>query len=157
MIDMNSTRGFTVATMELSDGVWPDRLPAVEVRIARPTDKLGEVLDFYCKDLGLPELYRTASHGYRVVMVGLPGDKYHLEFTSHVDGSPGRAPTDENLLVFYFATADEMFDVVTRLGESGHEPVELDNPWWRENGALAFADPDNWRIVLMPNPIPLAS
>ncbi|MCW2563866.1 MAG: hypothetical protein JWQ31_2426, partial [Mycobacterium sp.] len=26
----------------------------------------------------------------------------------------------------------------------------------RENGAMAFADPDNWRIVLMPNPIPLA-
>jgi catechol 2,3-dioxygenase-like lactoylglutathione lyase family enzyme len=143
--------------MELSDGVWPDRLPAVEVRIARPTDKLGEVLDFYCKDLGLPELYRTASHSYQVVMVGLPGDKYHLEFTSHVDGSPGRAPTDENLLVFYFATADEMPDVVTRLGESGHEPVELDNLWWRESGAIAFADPDNWRIVLMPNPIPLAS
>jgi catechol 2,3-dioxygenase-like lactoylglutathione lyase family enzyme len=143
--------------MELSDGVWPDRLPAVEVRIARPTDKLGEVLDFYCRDLGLPELYRAAAHGYQVVMVGLPGDKYHLEFTSHDDGSPGRAPTDENLLVFYFGTADQMFGVVTRLGESGHEPVELDNPWWRGNGAIAFADPDNWRIVLMPNPIPLAA
>jgi len=143
--------------MQLSDGVWPDRLPAVEVRIARPTDKLAEVLDFYCGHLGLPELYRTAAHGYQVVMVGLPGDKYHLEFTSHDDGSPGRAPTDENLLVFYFATADQMFDVVTRLGEAGHEPVELDNPWWRENGAIAFADPDNWRIVLMPNPIPLAA
>ena len=143
--------------MELSDGVWPDRLPAVEVRIARPTDKLGEVLDFYCRDLGLPELYRTAAHGYQVVMVGLPGDRYHLEFTSHVDGSPGRAPTDENLLVFYFATADHMFDVVTRLGECGHEPVQLDNTWWRENGAIAFADPDNWRIVLMPSPVPLAA
>jgi len=143
--------------MELSDGVWPDRLPAVEVRIARPTDKLGEVLDFYCRDLGLPELYRTAAHGYQVVMVGLPGDKYHLEFTSHVDGSPGRAPTDENLLVFYFATADQMFDVVTRLGECGHEPVQLVNPWWHENGAIAFADPDNWRIVLMPSPVPLAA
>jgi len=143
--------------MELSDGVWPDRLPAVEVRIARPTDKLGEVLDFYCRDLGLPELYRTAAHGYQVVMVGLPGDRYHLEFTSHVDGSPGRAPTDENLLVFYFATADQMFDVVTRLGECGHEPVQLDNTWWRENGAIAFADPDNWRIVLMPSPVPLAA
>jgi hypothetical protein len=50
-----------------------------------------------------------------------------------------------------------MLDVVARLGEFGHEPVELDNPWWRENGAIAFADPDNWRIVLMPNPIPLAA
>jgi catechol 2,3-dioxygenase-like lactoylglutathione lyase family enzyme len=143
--------------MQLSDGVWPDRLPAVEVRIARPTDKLAEVLDFYCGHLGLPELYRTAANGYQVVMVGLPGDKYHLEFTSHDDGSPGRAPSDENLLVFYFTTAEQMFDVVTRLGEFGHEPVELDNPWWRENGAIAFADPDNWRIVLMPNPIPLAA
>ena len=104
-----------------------------------------------------PSCIEPPPHGYQVVMVGLPGDKYHLEFTSHDDGSPGRAPTDENLLVFYFATADQMFDVVTRLGESGHEPVELDNPWWRENGAIAFADPDNWRIVLMPNPIPLAA
>src|SRR3954453_18999808 len=103
--------------MELSDGAWPDRLPAVEVRIARPTDKLGEVIDFYCSDLGLPELFRTTAHGYQVVMVGLPGDGYHLEF----------------------------------------KPVELDNPWWRENGAIPFADPDNWRIVLMPKPIPLAS
>ncbi len=141
--------------MELSDGVWPDCLPAVEVRIARPTDKLDEVLDFYCRDLGLPELFRSAGDGYQVVMIGLPGDRYHLEFTSHDDGSPGRAPTDENLLVFYFPTADNMFDVVARLGESGHEPVELDNPWWRENGAIVFPDPDNWRIVLMPNPIPL--
>jgi hypothetical protein len=61
---------------------------------------------------------------------------YRRDHGIHVDGSPGRAPTDENLLVFYFATADHMFDVVTRLGESGHEPVELDNPWWRENGAM---------------------
>jgi catechol 2,3-dioxygenase-like lactoylglutathione lyase family enzyme len=143
--------------MQLSDGVWPDCLPAVEVRIARPTDKLAEVVDFYCRDLGLPELFRTTAHGYQVVMVGLPGEKYHLEFTSHVDGSPGAAPSDENLLVFYFTTADQMFDVVSRLGEFGHEPVELENPWWHDNGAIAFADPDNWRIVLMPRPIPLAS
>jgi catechol 2,3-dioxygenase-like lactoylglutathione lyase family enzyme len=143
--------------MQLSEGVWPDCLPAVEVRIARPTDKLAEVVDFYCRDLGLPELFRTTGHGYQVVMVGLPGEKYHLEFTSHVDGSPGAAPSDENLLVFYFTTSDQMFDVVSRLGELGHEPVELENPWWHDNGAIAFADPDNWRIVLMPRPIPLAS
>ena len=105
----------------------------------------------------MPELYRTTANGYQVVMVGLPGDKYHLEFTSHDDDSPGRAPSDVNLLVFYFATEDQMFDVVNRLGECGHEPVGLDNPWWRENRAVAFADPDNWRIMLMPNPIPLAS
>src|SRR4029077_10268319 len=93
--------------MELSDGVWPDRLPAVEVRIARPTDKLDAVLDFYCGDLGLPELYRTSAHGYQVVMVGLPGDKYHLEFASHADGSPGRADRRESAgLLFRHRGAD---------------------------------------------------
>ena len=142
--------------MELSEGTWPDGLPVVEVRVARPTDRLADVVEFYCGDLGLPELYRsTDDDGYQVVMVGLPGEKYHLEFTSHINGSPGRAPTDENLLVFYFATEAQMLNVIERLGDCGHEPVELDNPWWREHGAVAFADPDNWRIVLMPNPITL--
>lgn len=143
--------------MQLSSGVWPDSLPAVEVRFARPTDKLDQVVAFYTELLGLPELYRTRGHGYQVVMVGLPGDKYHLEFTSHIDGSPGTAPTDENLLVFYFAAETQMFEVVQRLGDAGHEPVDLDNPWWRENGALAFADPDDWRVVLMPRPIVLSA
>ena len=105
--------------MQLSDGVWPDRLPAVEVRIARPTDKLAEVLDFYCGHLDLPELYRTAAHGYQVVMVGLPGDKYHLEFTSHDDGSPGRAPSDENSLVFYFRH---------RASRDGQRSIRVDLP-----------------------------
>lgn len=141
--------------MTLSDGVWPGSLAAVEVRFARPTDKLDEVIAFYTELLGLPELYRTRGHGYEVVMVGLPGDRYHLEFTSHRDGSPGTAPTRENLLVFYFATEAKMFEVVERFGDAGHEPVELDNPWWRENGALAFSDPDGWRVVLMPKPVPL--
>ena len=103
--------------MELSEGVWPDGLPAVAVRVARPTDRLEEVVEFYCGDLGLPELYRTTGEGYEVVMVALPGERYHLEFTSYVDGSPGRAPTDENLLVFYFATQDQMFGVADRLGD----------------------------------------
>lgn len=142
--------------MPLTTGTWPPEFPAVQVRTARPTDKLGEVVHFYTELLGLPELYRTTGGGYEVVMVGLPGDAYHLEFTASVDGSPGRAPTDENLLVFYFADAARMYDVVERLGAAGHEPVDLENPWWREHGALAFPDPDNWRVVLMPAPVPLS-
>jgi hypothetical protein len=32
--------------------------------MARPTDKLAEVLRFYCGDLGLPQLHRTRGDGY---------------------------------------------------------------------------------------------
>jgi catechol 2,3-dioxygenase-like lactoylglutathione lyase family enzyme len=143
--------------MELSEGTWPPALPAVEVRMTRPTDKLDEVLEFYCGRLGLPQLHRTGGHGYEVAMVGLPGDRYHLEFSSHVDGSPGRAPSRENLLVLYFAAPEQMLDVVRRLRAAGHEPVELENPWWHENGAVTFEDPDGWGIVLMPRPVPLVA
>jgi catechol 2,3-dioxygenase-like lactoylglutathione lyase family enzyme len=140
---------------QLSEGVWPEALPVVEFRMARPTDKLDEVLAFYCDQLGLPQLYRTHGHRYEVAMVGLPGDRYHLEFSSRVDGSPGQAPSLENLLVFYFASEEQMFEVARRLGDAGQEPVELDNPWWRQHRALTFEDPDGWRVVLMPRAVPL--
>ena len=50
---------------------WPATLPVRHVRIARPTDQLGEVVRFYREGLGLPELDRLAGHvGYRGVLLG---------------------------------------------------------------------------------------
>jgi catechol 2,3-dioxygenase-like lactoylglutathione lyase family enzyme len=72
---------------------WPAKLLVRNVRIARPTDQLDEVVRFYREGLGLPELDRFAGHaGYRGVLLGLPGTWYHLEFTQHDYGSPGPAP-----------------------------------------------------------------
>lgn len=140
----------------MTETSWPDALPAVQVRVARPTDKLREVVAFYRDLLGLPELYRFENHaGFDGVMLGLPGAGYHLEFTSHVDGSPCPAPTRENLLVLYFAGESALYSVVQRLGEAGLEPVPPENPYWTDNGGVAFEDPDGWRIVLMPRPVAL--
>ncbi|MBF6068788.1 VOC family protein [Nocardia farcinica] len=133
---------------------WPESLRVAQVRLARPTDRLGDVVRFYVAGLGLRELYRFENHaGYDGVMVGLPGAGYHLEFTSHVDGSPGVAPSAENLLVLYFAGEAAMYETAQRLGEFGVEPVEAENPYWTEHGALTFPDPDGWRVVLMPRPV----
>lgn len=140
--------------MGSQETAWPTGLTVAQVRFARPTDKLEDVVAFYSGCLGLPELYRFTGHGgYDGVMLGLPGADYHLEFTSHVDGSPGPAPTEDNLLVLYFAGEALMYETVGRLGEAGHEPVPLENPYWAEHGALAFADPDGWRVVLAPKPV----
>jgi catechol 2,3-dioxygenase-like lactoylglutathione lyase family enzyme len=130
---------------------WPDRLAVAQVRVARPTDQLAEIEKFYSTVLGLPVLYRFEDHaGYTGVMVGLPGTDYHLEFTSHVDGSPCPAPTTDNLLVLYFHNDAQMYDVVERLAAAGHEPVEAENPYWAGVGALTFEDPDGWQLVLVP-------
>ena len=127
-------------------------LPLRQTRIARPTDQLEAVVAFYRDGLGLAELLRFDDHdGYSGVMLGHPGVDWHLEFTTHVDGSPGRAPTRDNLLVFYLGGDAEVRVVADRLAAFGHRPVAAENPFWPDNGGLTIEDPDGWRIVLMPS------
>lgn len=102
----------------------PESLGIAQVRVARPTDRLDEVVRFYVEGVGLRELSRFVDHaGYSGVMVGSP--MAHLEFTTHVDGSPGAAPSAENLLVLYFDDAAAMDAVVRRRQSSGQRR------WWR--------------------------
>ena len=131
--------------------LWPDRLPVLQVRFARPTDQLDEVVRFYRDGLGLDMIGSFEHHaGYSGVMLGLPGSDYHLEFVHHEDGSPGPAPSEDNLIVFYLPTPEAVNEAGDRLRELGHEPVPPENPYW-ENG-LTFADPDGWRVVFYAAP-----
>lgn len=132
---------------------WPKELPVAQVRIARPTDKLQEVMRFYYQGLGLRKLGGFENHnGYDGVMVGLPGLGYHLEFTQHQHGSPCPAPTKDNLLVLYIPDLQSINTVVERLGSMGYPAVEPENPYWKDKGAITIEDPDGWRLVLMPTP-----
>ena len=127
---------------------FADQVLVAQVRIARPTDRLEEVVRFYRDGLGLPELCRFADHdGYHGVMVGLPGRSYHLEFTHHRDGSPCPAPSFDNLLVLYIPEARHFERVRNRLRTLGHRPVEPENPYWLDK-SVTFDDPDGWRVVL---------
>lgn len=121
----------------------------VQFRIARPTDKFEEVISFYETGLGLKRIGEFHNHeGYDGVMFGLPDAEYHLEFTTHVNGSPCPAPTKDNLLVFYMPNKDEIEKIVNRLSNMGYHEVEPENPYWLEKGTT-IEDPDGWRIVLM--------
>ena len=117
------------------------------VRFARPTDRLDDVLRFYEEGLGLRRVDSFENHaGYSGVMVGLPGEEVHLELTTNTAGSPGPAPTRDNLLVLYLRDRDVIAAAEERLRALGHDPVEPENPYWRED--LTFEDPDGWRVVL---------
>ena len=99
-------------------------------------------------------MYRFQRHaGYDGVMLGLPGSDYHLEFTSHVDGSPCPAPTRDNLL--YFGGDAQMYETVERLAAAGHQRVQAEYPYWAGVGALTVEDPDGWRVVIVPKPVAL--
>jgi catechol 2,3-dioxygenase-like lactoylglutathione lyase family enzyme len=128
---------------------WPQALPAVQVRIARPTHRLPEVVRFYHEGLGLDLIGSFEGHaGYSGVMLGLPGREYHLEFTSHDEGSPCPAPTRDNLLVFYIPDRAAIDRLTARLNSLGHFAVPPENPYW-EGAGTTFEDPDGWRVVLM--------
>lgn len=129
-------------------GIWAGGTALAQIRIARPTDRLEEVVAFYRDGLGLPVLSAFEDHaGYDGVMVGLPDRRYHLEFTRHRSGSPGPAPSRDNLLVFYLPESRHHDALVARLRGLGHQPVEPENPYWLDK-STTFADPDGWRVVI---------
>jgi len=126
---------------------------AAQIRIARPTDRLDEVVAFYREGLGLEQIGGFADHdGYTGVMLGLPDRRLHLEFTAHAEGSPGAAPSADNLLVLYVGDAERRDAIAAQLRRVGSEPVKAENPFWEAVGGLTFEDPDAWRVVLVPGP-----
>lgn len=128
---------------------WPEDLPVAQVRVARPTARLDEVVRFYRDGLGLEVIASFTGHaGYSGVMLGLPGHDYHLEFTEHLEQSPCPAPSKDNLLVLYIPDCEAINRIVARLESMGHRAVPPENPYWKEKG-LTFEDPEGWRIVLM--------
>lgn len=118
------------------------------LRVARPTNDLEAVLRFYRDGLGLTELGSFEDHeGFDGVMLGHTEQPYHLEFTRQRGHDAGRAPTQDNLLVFYLPSAAEHRRAVDRMRDHGYEPVKSANPYW-DRGGVTFEDPDGYRVVL---------
>lgn len=118
------------------------------LRVARSTDNLPEVTRFYRDGLGLELLSSFAGHNdFDGVILGRKGSPYHLEFTRNRGHKAGKAPGQENLLVFYIPDLEEWNAAIDRMRKHGYEPVKSYNPWW-DNGGLTFEDVDGYRVVL---------
>ena len=118
------------------------------LRVARPTDRLDEVVRFYTDGLGLEVLYCFEDHeGFDGVMVGCPGAPYHLEFTRKRGHEAGCAPTEDNLLVFYLPDTQAWQAAVERMHAAGFPATRSFNPYWDRCGRT-FEDPDGYRVVL---------
>jgi catechol 2,3-dioxygenase-like lactoylglutathione lyase family enzyme len=123
-------------------------LGVAHLRVARPTDDLEAVVRFYRDGLGLDVLYEFKGHdGFDGVMLGRKGAGYHLEFTRKAGHPAGKAPTEDNLLVFYLPDRAEWQRAIGRLERHGYRPVKAFNPYWDRKG-VTFEDPDGYRVVL---------
>ena len=117
----------------------------MQLRVARHTARLEEVVAFYRDGVGLPEIGRFRDHdGYDGVFLGIPGSGAQLELTSGGEhGTPEAHP--ESLLVLYAGDDAAVRTIAARLGA---DPVPSANPYWAEHG-VTFEDPDGFRVVLV--------
>jgi orotate phosphoribosyltransferase len=129
-------------------------LATAHLRVARPTDDLSAVIRFYRDGLGFAIVGSFTNHdGFDGLMLGHTGASYHLEFTRKVGHAAGKAPTQDNLLVFYLPDPVEWSAAVARMGAAGYAPVPAFNPYWDRLGKT-FEDPDGYRVVLQDAPWP---
>jgi len=123
-------------------------MKSFKIRIARPTGNLEAVLRFYRDGLGLVVLGSFENHdGFDGVMLGHSGEQVHFEFTRQRGHTAGRAPTQENLIVFYLPDREVWQEAIARMQSHGHMPVPSFNPYWDLNG-ITFEDPDGYRVVI---------
>lgn len=123
-------------------------LATVHLRVARPSDNINALLPFYCDGLGFEVLLRFKEHeGFNGIMLGHRNAGYHLEFTSKTGHAAGRAPTQDNLLIFYLPRTEEYEAAVSKMTKSGFASVPSFNPYWDRCGKT-FEDADGYRVVL---------
>src|SRR5262249_28483910 len=116
-------------------------LGKAHLRVARPSDDLEALGRFYRDGLGFEVLYQFRNHdGFDGVMLGRRGAAYHLEFTRKAGHKAGRAPTEDNLLVFHLPgttlawSQAEWQAAVARMEQAGHRPVKAFNEYWDRKG-----------------------
>jgi prolyl oligopeptidase len=118
------------------------------LRVARATDNLAEVTRMYIDGLGFKLLGSFADHaGFDGAIIGHPEHAYHLEFTHHLNTQVGRAPTQDNLLVFYCADEHGWLSCCEQMLGAGFKSVASYNPYWDVLGRT-FEDVDGYRVVL---------
>ena len=123
------------------------------MRVARPTNQLERVREFYETVVGLPVLWAFEDHdGFDGVIFGLPDERAQLELVT-TPHATRPAPTAEDALVLY-VVAGELEALVERLRSRAIAEVAADdselNPYWPNNGAVTFIDPDGYRLVISP-------
>ena len=118
------------------------------LRVARPTDRLDEIARMYAEGLGFQVLSTFEGHdGFDGVILGHPQHPYHLEFTRHRGTQAGRAPTQDNLLVFYVPDRDTWSACCVSMLTAGFIDVHAFNDYWAQRGKT-FEDLDGYRVVV---------
>ena len=125
----------------------------VTTRVAHPVRDLARSVSFYRDLLRLPPRGGFTGHeGYDGAFFALPGG-CELELTTGpAEPRPG---TEEDLLVLYLRTLEEVHQTAAQLEAAGVPTVRSANPYWARWGRT-FLDPDGNAVVVAavePDPV----
>ena len=121
---------------------------SLQIRIARPVGDLAASVAMYTRGLGLRELDGFRDHaGFDGVMLEIPGQTFHFEFTYCRNHPVQPAPTPEDLLVVYVPDAAAWRSRCDAMRQAGFKEIASFNPYWQKHGRT-FQDPDGYRVVI---------
>ena len=119
------------------------------LRVARHTDDLDKIEDFYVNLLGFERLGSFQNHNnYDGIFIGKPGMDWHLEFTKSEEKAKHSFDQDD-VMVLYPKTIEEYNRLINSFLKNNISSITAHNPFWNENGKM-FLDPDGYRIVISP-------
>lgn len=119
------------------------------LRVARHTDDLGKIENFYVNILGFELLGGFKNHNnYDGIFIGKSGLDWHFEFTQSHEKAKHSFDVDD-VIVFYPKTILEYNELIDILLHNNISIITANNPFWNENGKM-FQDPDGYRIVISP-------
>lgn len=119
------------------------------LRIARHTDDLEKIEDFYVNLLGFERLGGFENHNnYNGIFIGKSGLDWHFEFTQSSEKAQHSFDQDD-VIVLYPKSILEYNALLNKILKNNIASITAHNPFWNENGKM-FLDPDGYRIVISP-------
>lgn len=119
------------------------------LRIARHTENIQNVTDFYIDILGLERIGGFEHHaGYDGIFVGKQVSDWHLEFTTSAE-KPSHYFDEDDIIVFYPSTKAVFEAIIDRIRKRNIETLKAKNPYWNENGIL-IKDFDKHNVIISP-------
>lgn len=116
-------------------------------RVARHTNNLNPIIEFYCNILNLEILGRFENHNnYAGVFLGKNDLDWHLEFTKSNEEANHKFD-DDDILVFYPRTRDDYNNILENIKTYEIQIKHTKNPYWNENGIM-IQDPDGYNVVV---------
>ena len=116
-------------------------------RIARHTNNLKPIIDFYIQVLGLTILGNFENHdNYDGVFLGKEGLDWHLEFTTSTEKAKHQSDEDD-MLIFYPNTQQEYNAIITNIKQNNIAILKAKNPYWNKYGVM-IKDPDGYNMVI---------